>query len=87
MAELTIYNTSKSRLETINFEFTDKNTTWFDDNVDDRDVHMITDAFGGLLISQNGYHYPVWIDEQSRAEIVYDNHAAMKLIRYYTEGG
>ena len=56
MAEFTIYNTSKSRLETISFEFTDKNTTWFDDNVDDRDVHMITDAFGGLLISQNGYH-------------------------------
>jgi hypothetical protein len=35
MAEITIYNTEKSRLETINLEFTDKNTTWFDDCVND----------------------------------------------------
>lgn len=86
MAELTIYNTSKSRLETIKFEFTHENTTWFDDNVDERDVHMVTDAFGGLLITLNGYYYPIWIDDQSRAEIAYDNHSAMKLIRFYTQG-
>ena len=86
MAALTIYNTSKSRLETIEFEFTDENTTWFEDNVNDRDVHMITDAFGGLLITLNGYYYPFWISDQSRAEVAYDNHSAMQLINLYTNG-
>jgi hypothetical protein len=86
MAELTIYNTSKSRLETIKFEFTDENTTWFDDHVNDRDVHMITDAIGGLLITQNGYYYPVWIGGQSRADIAHDNHSALDLMRYHIEG-
>ena len=86
MAELTIYNTSKSRLETIKFEFTDENTTWFDDNANDRDVHMITDAFGGLLITLNGYYYPFLIGDQSRSEIAYDDQSALKLLSYYTEG-
>ncbi len=86
MAELTIYNTSRSRLETIKFEFTDENTTWFDDHVHDRDVHMITDAFGGLLISLSGYYYPVWIDGQSRVDIAHDNHSALNLMSYYTAG-
>lgn len=86
MAELTIYNTSKSRLETIEFEFTDENTTWFEDNVKDHDVHMITDAFGGLLITLYGYYYPFWIGDQSRSEIVYDDQSALKLLSYYTEG-
>jgi len=31
MAEIAIYNSLKRRLETIDFEFTDKNTTWFAD--------------------------------------------------------
>ena len=85
MAALTIYNTSKSRLETIKLEFTDENTTWFDEYVNDHDVRMITDAFGGLLITLNGYYYPVWIDDHSRAEIAYDNRSALKLYNYYTE--
>lgn len=86
MAELTIYNTSKSRLETIEFEFTDENTTWFEDNVKDHDVHMITDAFCGLLITLCGYYYPFWIGDQSRSEIAYDDESAHKLLSYYTEG-
>ena len=79
MAEITIYNSQKSRLETINFEFTDKNTTWFDDCVNDQDVHMITDVFGGLLIRECGYNYPVWIDGVSRAEIGYSRREAFEL--------
>ncbi|EFK05397.1 conserved domain protein [delta proteobacterium NaphS2] len=34
MKEITIYNTLKGRLETVSFEFTDENTTWFD-NLED----------------------------------------------------
>ena len=86
MAALTIYNTSKSRLETIEFEFTDENTTWVEENVNDGDVHMVTDAFGGLLISLNGYYYPFWINDQSRAKIAYDNHSVMQLLSIYTKG-
>ncbi len=69
MAEITIYNSLKCRLETIDFEFTDKNTTWFDDCANDQDIHMITDVFGGLLIRKYGYNYPLWIDGVSRAAI------------------
>jgi len=50
--EITIYNSLKSRLDTINLEFTDKNTSWFDDYTDDHDIHMITDIDGGLVISE-----------------------------------
>jgi hypothetical protein len=85
MAEITIYNSQKSRLETINFEFTDKNTTWFDDSVNDQDVHMIVDVFGGLLIRQYGYNYPVWIDGVSRAQIEYSPRKAFKLKGSYTK--
>ena len=52
MAEITIYNSLKCRLETIDFEFTDKNTTWFDDCANDQDIYMITDVFCGLLIRE-----------------------------------
>jgi hypothetical protein len=30
MKEITIYNTLKSRLETVHFDFTPENTTWFE---------------------------------------------------------
>jgi hypothetical protein len=79
MAEITIYNTLKSRLETIDFEYTGKNTTWFDDCVNDQNIHMITDAFGGLLIRECGYNYPVWIDGVSRAAIGYSRRKATSL--------
>ena len=79
MAEITIYNSLKCRLETIDFEFTDKNTTWFDDCANDQDIHMITDAFNGLLIREYGYNYPVWIDAVSRATIGYSRRKATSL--------
>ncbi len=80
MAEIKIYNSLKSRLETINFEFTDQNTTWFDDCLNDHDIYMITDAFGGLLVKDYGYSYPIWIDGKSRADIGYrkDNGLILK---------
>ncbi len=85
MAEITIYNALKSRLETIDIEFTDKNTTWFDDCINDQNIHMITDAFGGLLIREYGYNYPIWIDGISRAAIGYSRRKALSLKDGYTK--
>jgi hypothetical protein len=61
---ITIYNTLKGRLETVHFEFTPENTTWFDD-VEDYEIYRIADAFGGLLIQESGYTYPILIDDIS----------------------
>lgn len=83
--ETTIYNSLKKRLETIKFEFTDKNTTWFDDCTDDHDIHMITDTDDGLLISELGYNYPFWIDGASRADIDYSKQKARELIALYID--
>jgi hypothetical protein len=52
--EMTVYNPQKCRLETIDAVFTDKNTTWFDNCIDDQDIYMITDFEGGILISEFG---------------------------------
>ena len=41
--QITIYNFSKQRLETIDFQISEENTTWFDDDSYDHDIHMITD--------------------------------------------
>jgi hypothetical protein len=46
---ITIYNTLKGRLDTVYFEFTPENTTWFDD-VEDYDIYRIADAIDGILI-------------------------------------
>jgi hypothetical protein len=76
---ITIYNTLKGRLETVNFEFTPENTTWFDD-VEDYDIYRITDAFGGILIQETGYSYPVLIDDVSRADIGNNQQKALDLL-------
>lgn len=81
---VTIFNTAKSRLETVDFEITAKNTTWFDDDEKDHEVSMITDMNGGILISERGYTYPVWFGVISRADIGYDKQKAMELKGSYT---
>jgi len=43
MKNITIYNTLKGRLETVDFEFTKENTTWFD-GLEDYYIYRITDA-------------------------------------------
>ena len=80
MKEITIYNTRKSRLETVRFEFTAKNTTWFDD-CENYVVYLMADAFGGLLIQESGYTYPILIDEVSRADIGNNQQKALELLR------
>jgi hypothetical protein len=71
-------------LESIYLEISQKNTTWFDDYTDDKDIEMITDLDGGLLISQRGYYYPVWVDGVSRSDICHSEQKAKSLIKLYT---
>ena len=81
--ETTVYNPQKGRLETITVEFTNDNTTWFDNYRNSRDIHRITDFEGGLPVSELGYTYPVWIYETSRADIAYSQKRARQLRRMY----
>lgn len=80
MKEITIYNTLKSRYETVRFEFTPENTTWFDDR-EDYVIYRIADAFGGLLIQETGYDYSVLINDVSRFDIGRNQKKALKLLR------
>lgn len=50
--ETTVCNPQKGRLETIDVEFTDENTTWFEDCEMGDEVYKITD-FEGCLFSAN----------------------------------
>ena len=81
----TVYNPQKGRLETIDIAFTDENTTWFDDTGNNADVSKITDFEGGLVISDSGYSYPVWIYDVSRSDINHDRQNAFKLLQLYTQ--
>ena len=82
--EMTVYNPQKGRLETIDVQITNENTTWFDNCKNQNDIYMITDIEGGLLIRENGYSYPLWIYDTSRAEIGYSRKKASEL-RYMYE--
>lgn len=83
LMKITVYNSQKSRLETIDVQVTEENTTWFDNCADAHDIHMITDIEGGILISEYGYSYPFWIYDKSRAEIDYSQQKALELRRMY----
>ena len=76
---MTIYNCSKQRLQTIDLEISEENTTWFDESSNDLDIYMITDFNGGLLISPRGYDYPLWIDRTSRDPIDHNIESALAL--------
>lgn len=78
--QATIYNTAKQRLETVNIEITEENSTWFDDNVDANAVLRITDFQNGLLIKQCNYDYPIWFYDVSRADIDHCPHKAQNLL-------
>ena len=81
--EMKVYNPHKGRLETIDAVFKDKNTTWFDNYVDDHDIYMITDFEGDLLGSEFGYDYPLRIYSVSRADIGYDHRKSKQLKGLY----
>ena len=80
MKEITIYNTLKGRLETVRFDFSPENTTWFDDS-ETFDIYRIADGFGGLLIQEAGYTYPILIGDASRADIGNNEQKALELLR------
>lgn len=77
--QMTIYNCSKQRLQTIDLQISEENTTWFDEGSDEYDIRMITDFDGGLLIRSAGYDYPLWIDGTSRDAIGYNIESALAL--------
>lgn len=81
--ETTVYNPQKGRLETINIEFTNDNTTWFSRCRNTNDISKITDFEGDILISECNYTYPIRIYDISRADIGYDQKKAKELRRQY----
>ncbi len=81
--ETTVCNPQKGRLETIDVEFTKDNTTWFNNCRSPRDIYMITDFEGGLLIRESDYTYPVWIYEISRADIGHCQKKARQLLQMH----
>ena len=81
--KITVFNPQKGRQETIDIEFTENNTTWFNECRTVRDIRMLTDFDGELLISEFDYTYPIWIYDVSRADIGYDRKKAKQLRRRY----
>lgn len=79
--EVLVYNPQKGRNETIDVEFTDANTTWFD--MKDKGIQRITDFKGGILIQEWDYTYPLWVYDISRADIGNDPQKAKKIMRMY----
>jgi hypothetical protein len=78
-----VYNPQKGRIETVDVEFTNDNTTWFSNYRNARDISMITDFDGDILISEFGYTYPIRIYGISRADIGYNQKKARQLRRMY----
>jgi hypothetical protein len=83
--EKTVYNPQKGRLETIDIAYTDENTTWFDDTGKSAEVSKITDFEGGIVISDSGYSYPVWVYDVSRSDINHSRRKAFNLIQLNTK--
>ena len=79
--EQTVCNPQKGRLETINIDFTDENTTWFDECEDSHGIFSITDLQGGILIKEADYTYPLYVYDISRADIGHDHGRARALHR------
>jgi len=78
MEEL-ICNPHKGRLETINVEYNDENTTWFDDCSKSEDIYRLTDIQAGILIKENNYNCPVLIYDVTRVSINFDGNKARRL--------
>jgi len=81
--ETTVYNPQKGRLETINVEFTNDNTTWFSRCRNAGDISMITDYESDMLISEFNYSYPIRVPHTSRADIGHNQKKARALRRQY----
>jgi hypothetical protein len=82
--EITVYDCLEQRLTTMDAEFTKENTTWFDGCTKNGHIYRITDLDGGLLISESGYYYPIWIGGLSRADASYSKRKALNLKKRFT---
>lgn len=80
--ECTLYNPQKGRLETLDVELTEDNTTHFYSRRSGS-VTMITDWDGGLLI-KSGYDYPMYLYGVSRAAIGFSRNRAEQLMRQHS---
>ena len=83
--EQTVYNPQKGRLETIDIDFTDENTTWFDDHENIEEIYMVTDFEGGLIIGGCNHDYPIFVYDISRSDINDDLKKALDLKGRLTE--
>ena len=81
----TVYNPQKGRLETINIEYTDENTTWFDDHEKIEEIYRITNFEGGLIIAGLNYNYPILVYDISRSDINDDIKKVLDLQKTHTE--
>ena len=81
--EAIVYNPQKGRLETIEVEFTNDNTTWFSQCNNAVNISMITDFNGDILISDSAYTYSFRIYDTSRADIGYDKEKTRQLRSRY----
>ncbi|MBC2704131.1 hypothetical protein [Desulfobacula sp.] len=81
--EITVCNIAKSRLETIDINITQDNTTRFDYSEENTKIHMLTDIEHGLLITEHNFNYPVLIYDVTRKDIGNDTDKAWKLKESY----
>ena len=79
--EMTVYNPQKGRLETIDAEITDENTTWFENCWKESDIYTITDFEGCLLIKEFGYGCPTLVYDVTRASIGYKQKKAKRVLK------
>jgi hypothetical protein len=83
MKRVTVYNPQKGRIETIDVEYTEENTTYFKDTMAPN-VYRITDWDGGLIIQTTSFgSYPLWVYDVSRADINYGRKEAKQLMRLH----
>ncbi len=83
--EQTVNNPYKGRLETINIDFTDENTTWFEGQENIEEIYMVTDFEGALIIGGCNYDYPILVYDISRSDINYDIKEVLDLQKTYTQ--
>ncbi len=83
--EKTVYNPQKGRLETIHIEFTDENTTLFDDHEKVEEEYVVTDFEEGLVLAGCNYDYPILVYDISRSEVNNDIKRALDLNKTYTQ--
>ena len=81
-----VYNPHKGRLETIEVEYNEENTTWLENWESSEDIYMITDYKGGVLIIECDYTYPIRIYDYTRSDIGTDQEKAKSIKALWMEG-